>query len=117
MTLQALLNDGDEVLIPSPDYPLWTAMTSLGGGRPVHYSCLESDNWAPDIADLEAKITSKTKAIVVINPNNPTGAVYTRRTLEHIASLARKHGLLLLADEIYDTILYDNVEHISGCVP
>jgi alanine-synthesizing transaminase len=113
MTLQALLNDGDEVLIPSPDYPLWTAMTSLGGGRPVHYSCLESDNWAPDIADLEAKITSKTKAIVVINPNNPTGAVYTRRTLEHIASLARKHGLLLLADEIYDTILYDNVEHIS----
>lgn len=113
MTMQALLNDGDEVLIPSPDYPLWTAMTSLGGGRPVHYRCVESDNWAPDIDDMESKITPQTKAIVVINPNNPTGAVYTKNVLQRIAALARKHGLLLLADEIYDSILYVNATHIS----
>ena len=112
LTMQALLNDGDEVLIPSPDYPLWTAMTSLGGGVPVHYACLESQQWAPDIEDMASKITPRTKAIVVINPNNPTGAVYSRQTLESIANLAREHGLLLLGDEIYDTILFNDNAHI-----
>jgi alanine-synthesizing transaminase len=113
MTLQALLDDGDQVLIPAPDYPLWTASTSLAGGTPVHYLCDETAGWAPDIADLEAKITDRTKALVLINPNNPTGAVYSREVLEQIAALARKHQLLLLADEIYDKILYDDATHIS----
>ncbi len=113
MTTQALLNDGDEVLIPAPDYPLWTAATSLAGGTPVHYICDEEDNWNPSIEDIESKITPRTKAIVVINPNNPTGAVYSRETLEVIVHVARKHGLLLLADEIYDRILYDDAKHIS----
>jgi alanine-synthesizing transaminase len=111
MTLQALLNDGDEVLIPAPDYPLWTAITTLCGGRAVHYVCDEQSDWLPDLADLAAKVSDRTKAIVVINPNNPTGAVYPREVLEPIADLAREHGLLLLADEIYDQILYDDVEH------
>lgn len=113
MTMQALLDDGDEVLIPAPDYPLWTAMTSLGGGTPVHYLCDETNGWNPDIEDIESKITERTKAIVVINPNNPTGAVYSRDVLEQIVRLARKHQLLLLADEIYDKILYDDAKHVS----
>ena len=113
MTLQALLDNGDQVLIPSPDYPLWTASTSLAGGTPVHYLCDETQSWQPDIADLESKITERTKALVVINPNNPTGAVYSREVLTQMVDLARKHQLLLLADEIYDKILYDDAKHIS----
>lgn len=113
MTLQALLDNGDQVLIPAPDYPLWTAATALAGGTPVHYLCDETNDWQPDLADLESKITPKTKAMVVINPNNPTGAVYSRETLRQMAELARKHELLLLADEIYDKILYDDAVHVS----
>lgn len=113
MTMQALLNDGDEVLIPSPDYPLWTASTSLSGGRPVHYLCDEEDNWNPSIEDIKAKVTERTKAIVVINPNNPTGAVYPREILQQIVDIAREHSLLILADEIYDKILYDDAQHIN----
>ena len=113
MTMQALLDDGDEVLVPAPDYPLWTAAVSLSGGTAVHYLCDEEDDWAPDLADLEAKITPRTKALVVINPNNPTGAVYTKAHLEGLADLARRHQLLLLADEIYDRILYDDAVHTS----
>ncbi|KXP12392.1 aminotransferase [Tsukamurella pulmonis] len=113
MTLQALLDNGDEVLIPAPDYPLWTAMTSLSGGTPVHYLCDEDNGWNPSVEDIEAKITPRTKAIVVINPNNPTGAVYSRETLQQIVEVARKHSLLVLADEIYDRILYDDAQHIS----
>ena len=113
MTMQALLNNGDEVLIPAPDYPLWTAMTSLSGGTPVHYLCDEANDWNPDIADIESKITDKTKALLVINPNNPTGAVYSMEVLQQLVDLARKHQLLLLADEIYDKILYDDAKHIS----
>ncbi|AZC13502.1 MULTISPECIES: pyridoxal phosphate-dependent aminotransferase [unclassified Microbacterium] len=112
MTMQSLLDEGDEVLIPAPDYPLWTAMTSLGGGTPVHYRCDESAGWQPDLEDIRSKITERTKAIVVINPNNPTGAVYTREVLEGIADIAREHSLLLLADEIYDRIVFDGAEHI-----
>lgn len=110
--LQALLDDGDEVLIPAPDYPLWTAATSLCGGRAVHYMCDESADWLPDIDDIAAKISPRTKAIVVINPNNPTGAVYPRGVLEGIAELARKHGLVVMTDEIYEKILYDGAEHV-----
>jgi len=110
--LQALLDDGDEVLIPAPDYPLWTAATSLCGGRAVHYMCDESADWLPDVDDLAAKISPRTKAIVLINPNNPTGAVYPRGVLESIAELARKHGLVVMTDEIYEKILYDGAEHI-----
>ncbi|MGL4306671.1 MAG: pyridoxal phosphate-dependent aminotransferase [Mycobacteriaceae bacterium] len=113
MTMQALLDNGDEILIPAPDYPLWTASASLAGGTPVHYLCDENDGWNPDISDIEAKITPKTKALVVINPNNPTGAVYSREVLTAMVTLARKHSLLLLADEIYDKILYDDAQHIS----
>ena len=113
MTLQALLDNGDQVLIPAPDYPLWTASTSLAGGTPVHYLCDETNGWQPDIADLESKITPRTKAMVVINPNNPTGAVYSREVLQRMADLARKHHLLLLADEIYDKILFDDSTHVS----
>ncbi|WP_075727774.1 pyridoxal phosphate-dependent aminotransferase [Corynebacterium aquilae] len=113
MVTQALLNDGDEVLIPKPDYPLWTAATSLAGGKPVHYLCDEDDDWNPSIEDIRSKVTDKTKAIVVINPNNPTGAVYSRQVLENIANVAREFDLLILADEIYDRILYDDAEHIS----
>jgi len=110
---QALLDDGDEVLIPSPDYPLWTAATSLAGGTPVHYLCDEAADWAPDLEDIRSKITERTKAIVVINPNNPTGAVYSREVLEGLADIAREHSLLILADEIYDRILYDEARHTS----
>ncbi|KQB86084.1 pyridoxal phosphate-dependent aminotransferase [Corynebacterium lowii] len=113
MTTQALLNDGDEVLIPMPDYPLWTAATSLAGGTPVHYLCDEEDNWNPSLEDIRSKVTDKTKAIVVINPNNPTGAVYSREILNGIVDIAREHDLLILADEIYDRILYDDAQHIS----
>ncbi len=113
MVLQALLDNGDQVLIPAPDYPLWTACTSLAGGTPVHYLCDETNGWMPDIEDMASKITDRTKAIVVINPNNPTGAVYNREVLERIADLAREHQLLLLADEIYDKILYDGAKHIN----
>ncbi|MET0734407.1 MAG: pyridoxal phosphate-dependent aminotransferase [Microbacterium sp.] len=112
MVMQALLDEGDEVLIPAPDYPLWTAMTSLGGGTPVHYLCDESTGWQPDLDDIRAKVTPRTKAIVVINPNNPTGAVYTRDVLEGIAEIARENSLLLLADEIYDRIVFDDAVHI-----
>lgn len=113
MTLSALLDDGDEVLVPAPDYPLWTAATSLAGGRPVHYRCDETQDWEPDLEDIRSRITPATKALVVINPNNPTGAVYSRTVLEGLAQLAREHSLLLLADEIYDRILYDDAEHVS----
>ncbi len=113
MAMQGLLNNGDEVLLPAPDYPLWTAATSLAGGRPVHYVCDEQAGWAPDLADLASKITDRTKAIVVINPNNPTGAVYPREVLAAIAELARRHELILMADEIYDKILYEDAVHNS----
>jgi len=113
MSLQAMLNDGDEVLIPAPDYPLWTAATTLSGGVAVHYRCDESAGWLPDLADLAAKVTDRTKAIVVISPNNPTGAVYPRSTLEGIAEIARRHQLVICSDEIYDKILYDDAEHHS----
>jgi len=112
MVMQALLDEGDEVLIPAPDYPLWTAMTSLGGGTPVHYLADETDGWQPDLEDIRAKITPRTKAIVVINPNNPTGAVYSRQVLEGIADIARENSLLVLSDEIYDRILFDDAVHI-----
>ncbi len=110
---QSLLDEGDEVLIPAPDYPLWTAATTLAGGKPVHYTCDEEQDWAPDLEDIRSKVTDRTKAIVIINPNNPTGAVYTREVLEGIVDIAREHSLLLLSDEIYDRILYDDAEHIS----
>ncbi|OFO43330.1 pyridoxal phosphate-dependent aminotransferase [Corynebacterium sp. HMSC073D01] len=113
MITQALLNDGDEVLIPMPDYPLWTAATSLAGGKAVHYLCDEDNEWMPSVEDIRAKVTEKTKAIVVINPNNPTGAVYSRDVLKEIAQIARENGLLILSDEIYDRILYDGAKHIS----
>ncbi len=113
MSLQALLDNGDEVLIPSPDYPLWTAAVNLAGGKAVHYRCDEQQDWYPDLADMRSKITSRTRAIVLINPNNPTGAVYERAVLEQIIALAREFGLVLLSDEIYDKILYDGATHIS----
>lgn len=112
MALQALLNNGDEVLIPAPDYPLWTAAVSLSGGKPVHYLCDEDNEWQPDIADMESKINGNTRGIVVINPNNPTGACYSRETLLQIIELARKHRLTIYADEIYDRIIYDDTVHI-----
>ncbi|MFX0538267.1 pyridoxal phosphate-dependent aminotransferase [Ornithinimicrobium sp. Y1847] len=112
MTLQALLDPGDEVLIPAPDYPLWTAATSLAGGTPVHYLCDEEDGWNPAVEDIRAKVGPRTKAIVLINPNNPTGAVYSRSVLEEIVQIARVHSLLLLSDEIYDRILFDEAEHV-----
>lgn len=113
MTMQALVNEGDEVLIPAPDYPLWTAMTNLAGGTSVHYRCDEENDWQPDIEDIRAKITPRTKAIVVINPNNPTGTVYSPAILGQIVEVAREHSLLILADEIYDRILYDGAQHTS----
>lgn len=112
MAMQAMLDDGDEVLIPAPDYPLWTAAVSLSGGTPVHYVCDEQADWSPDLDDIAGKITANTKALVVINPNNPTGAVYPRETLEGLAELARRHSLVLLSDEIYEKVLYDDAEHV-----
>ncbi len=113
MAMQALLNNDDEMLIPAPDYPLWTAAVTLAGGTPVHYLCDENNGWYPDLADIEAKITTKTRGIVVINPNNPTGAVYPKHILEGIVALARRHNLIIFADEIYDKILYDGAQHTS----
>ncbi len=113
MVKPAMLDNGDEVLVPAPDYPLWTAAAALAGGKPVHYLCDESRGWEPDLDDLAGKISPKTKAIVVINPNNPTGAVYADRTLHRIVELAREHDLVLLADEIYDKILYEDATHTS----
>lgn len=111
MVLQALLNNGDEVLIPAPDYPLWTAATALSGGTPVHYMCDEKAGWFPDIADIRAKVTPRTKAILIINPNNPTGAVYSKELLEEIVQVARENNLIIFSDEIYDKILYDDAQH------
>ena len=111
LAMQALLNDGDEVLLPAPDYPLWTAAVNLSSGTGVHYRCDEQANWFPDLDDIESKITKRTKAIVLINPNNPTGAVYSVALLNQVADLARKHGLIIFSDEIYDKILYDNAKH------
>jgi alanine-synthesizing transaminase len=111
MAMQGLLNDGDEVLLPAPDYPLWTAAVSLSGGRPVHYPCDEQAGWLPDIDAIKRAITPRTRALVVINPNNPTGAVYPRELLEELVEVARQHDLVLYADEIYDKIVYDGIEH------
>lgn len=111
MSMQALLNNGDEVLIPAPDYPLWTAAVTLSGGKPIHYLCDEDKGWHPDMDDIARKITDNTKALVVINPNNPTGAVYPESLLKQLIELAREHKLVLLADEIYDKILYDGTTH------
>ncbi|KAE9540366.1 pyridoxal phosphate-dependent aminotransferase [Ursidibacter maritimus] len=119
MSMQALLNDGDEILIPMPDYPLWTAAATLAGGKAVHYLCDEENEWFPDIEDIKAKITPNTKAILVINPNNPTGAVYSRQILLDIVELARQHNLIIFADEIYEKILYDGAvhHHIASLAP
>ncbi|BFU45784.1 pyridoxal phosphate-dependent aminotransferase [Krasilnikovia sp. MM14-A1004] len=111
MTLQALLNAGDEVLVPSPDYPLWTGAVTLCGGRAVHYRCDETLDWAPDLEHVAAQITPRTRALVIINPNNPTGAVYSRETLLGLLEIARRHDLLVLSDEIYDKILFDDAVH------
>jgi alanine-synthesizing transaminase len=113
MATNALLDDGDELLLPAPDYPLWTAAASLSGGKPVHYLCDESKGWEPDLADMRAKISPRTKGIVVINPNNPTGALYADATLRAIVELARQHGLVIFADEVYDKVLYDGVRHTA----
>jgi alanine-synthesizing transaminase len=113
MAANALLDNGDELLVPSPDYPLWTAATSLSGGAPVHYRCDEGNGWQPDLADMRAKITPRTKGIVVINPNNPTGVLYSDELLRGIVALAREFGLVLLADEVYDKVLYDGVRHTA----
>lgn len=112
MAMQALVNDGDEVLIPAPDYPLWTAAVSLSGGTPVHYLCDEQADWFPSVKDIAAKISPRTKALVIINPNNPTGAVYSKEVLLELIELARQHQLILFADEIYSKILYDDAKHI-----
>lgn len=113
MATNALLDDGDELLLPAPDYPLWTAVTSLSGGTPVHYLCDESKGWIPDLNDIRSKITPRTKGIVVINPNNPTGAIYSDDILRSIVAIAREHGLVILADEVYDKVLYDGIRHTA----
>ncbi len=113
ISMHALLNTGDEVLIPSPDYPLWTACAHLAGGKAVHYICDEQSDWYPDLKDIESKITDRTKAIVIINPNNPTGALYPREVLESIADIARRHELIIFSDEIYDRLVMDGEEHVS----
>ncbi|BEP41482.1 pyridoxal phosphate-dependent aminotransferase [Variovorax sp. 375MFSha3.1] len=113
MSTNALLNDGDELLLPAPDYPLWTASTSLSGGTPVHYLCDEANGWMPNLDDIRAKITPRTKGIVVINPNNPTGALYSDDLLRSIVAIAREHGLVIFADEVYDKVLYDGVKHTA----
>ena len=111
MATNGLLDDGDELLLPSPDYPLWTAAASLSGGTPVHYRCEEANGWMPDLNDIRAKVTPRTKGIVVINPNNPTGALYADELLKGIVAIAREHGLVIFADEVYDKVLYDGVKH------
>lgn len=113
MAMQALLDNGDEILIPSPDYPLWTACATLSGGKAVHYICDEQSEWNPDIEDIKKKITYKTKAIVIINPNNPTGALYPKEILEQIVQIAREHELMIFSDEIYDRLVMDGLEHVS----
>ena len=113
LSMQGLLNNGDEILIPSPDYPLWTAAANLAGGHAVHYICDESSNWYPDLDDMRSKITDKTKGIVIINPNNPTGALYPKEILEGIIQIAREHELIIFADEIYDRLVFDGKQHIS----
>ena len=113
LSMSALLDDGDEILIPAPDYPLWTACATLAGGKAVHYMCDEESDWVPDLEDMERKITDRTKAIVVINPNNPTGAVYPKDVLERIVELARRHQLIIFSDEIYDRLLMDGYTHTS----
>ncbi len=113
MSMQGLLNNGDEILVPSPDYPLWTAAANLAGGHPVHYICDEQADWYPDIEDIKKKITDRTKGIVIINPNNPTGAVYPKEVLEEIVEVARQHELIIFADEIYDRLVMDGIQHIS----
>lgn len=113
MAMQGLLNDGDEILVPAPDYPLWTAAVKLAGGRPVHYLCDEGADWNPDLEDIRSKITSRTRGLVVINPNNPTGAVYDKDVLLGISEIARRHNLIIFADEIYDKILYNGAVHHS----
>ncbi len=113
MAMQGLLNDGDEILIPSPDYPLWTAAANLAGGKPVHYICDEQAEWYPDLDDIRSKITDRTKGIVIINPNNPTGALYPKELLEEIAEIARQHELIIFSDEIYDRLVMDGMEHTS----
>lgn len=113
MAMQALLNNGDELLVPAPDYPLWTAAVSLSGGNPVHYICDEESDWYPDLEDIKQKINSKTRGIVLINPNNPTGAVYSRDFLLQVLEIARQHNLIIFADEIYDKVLYDGATHTS----
>jgi alanine-synthesizing transaminase len=113
MATNALLDEGDELLIPSPDYPLWTAATALSGGTPVHYLCDEANGWMPDLADVQRKITPSTRGIVVINPNNPTGALYSDELLRGIVDIAREYGLVILADEVYDKVLYDDVKHTA----
>jgi alanine-synthesizing transaminase len=112
MSMQALLNPGDEILIPSPDYPLWTAAVSMAGGTPVHYRCDEEDNWQPDVQDIESKINANTRGIVIINPNNPTGAVYSEAILKQLAATAERNNLVVFADEIYDRIIYDDAVHV-----
>jgi alanine-synthesizing transaminase len=111
MATNGLLDDGDELLLPSPDYPLWTAAASLSGGTPVHYRCDEANGWMPNLDDIRAKVTPRTKGIVVINPNNPTGALYADELLNGIVAIAREHGLVIFADEVYDKVLYDGVKH------
>lgn len=113
MSMNALLNAGDEILVPAPDYPLWTASVSLSGGTPVHYMCDEAADWTPDLADIERKISPRTRGLVIINPNNPTGALYSDQVLQGLVALARKHGLIVFADEIYDKTLYDGAQHTS----
>ncbi len=113
MATNALLDNGDELLLPMPDYPLWTAATSLSGGKPVHYLCDEENGWMPNLDDIRAKITPRTKGIVVINPNNPTGVMYSDELLKQIILIAREHGLVILADEVYDKVLYDGVKHTA----
>ena len=113
LSMSALLDNGDEVLVPAPDYPLWTACVTLAGGTAVHYICDEQSEWYPDIEDIKKKITDKTKAIVIINPNNPTGALYPREVLQQIADVAREHELMIFSDEIYDRLVMDDYEHVS----
>ncbi len=113
MATNALLDNGDELLLPMPDYPLWTAATSLSGGTPVHYLCDEANDWMPNLDDIRAKITPRTKGIVVINPNNPTGVLYSTELLKGIVDIARQHGLVVMADEVYDKVLYDGVKHTA----